>query len=439
MKNTINKIIIAFAALFATASAHAIGAIYEIPVTIVIDTNQYDYTGSDRSSTLRSPINLGGIMRDGVAGYPTSVAASAAAVAACEAYKADQRSGLFAAAMRSAFDIDSIRIQGTFDCANADVSYIENDEFAAFDLGISLSVSRIRLNEGFSSDELFINGRFEMHSAIGNAEWTSAILARRACDRLYSDSPSRLHPFPTDNLGLARLSESKHRGCLGVNDPDNVAIIYGNAATPTPVSANAVHNPTSESAASAENSGGSNGKVYTIGGAALALGIAYFVSDGFADGDFNFAPDFAYSITESGFSANAGGRMNFRKDGWSFYWSATQQNADGEFGDLRHTSGGKYTADFWTAAFSESVAGDTADYDFSLSANLQNGIWKISPVYRLHSEYADNEFDTKNSLNLQSEFRYNNWQISPSAGFQWRNFSNFANSGIFQINAIHRF
>ena len=149
MKNTINKIIIAFAALFATASAHAIGAIYEIPVTIVIDTNQYDYSGSDRESILQSPINLGGIMRDGVAGYPTSVAASAAAVAACEAYKADQRSGLFAAAMRSAFDIDSIRIQGTFDCANADVSYIENDEFAAFDLGISLSVSRIRLNPRF--------------------------------------------------------------------------------------------------------------------------------------------------------------------------------------------------------------------------------------------------------------------------------------------------
>ena len=185
--------------------------------------------------------------------------------------------------------------------------------------------------------------------------------------------------------------------------------------------------------------GGSSSTGLIVGGIVVVGGLVWLLSSGGEEGEFNFSPDFGYSLTESGYSANVGGRADFRKDNWHFYYSANQQNANGNFADFRYTSGGKYTADFWTATFSESVAGDTADYDFSLSANLRGEIWNISPVYRLHSEYADNEFDTQNSLNLQSEFRYNNWEIRPSAGFQWRSFGDFANSGKLQINAIHRF
>ena len=189
-----------------------------------------------------------------------------------------------------------------------------------------------------------------------------------------------------------------------------------------------------------QNNGSGRPKEFAyIGAGVFIVGFAasYIAGGGFPI--FTYSPDFGYSLTESGYYANVGGRADFRKDKWHFYYSANQQNANGNFADFRYTSGGKYTADFWTATFSESVSGETADYNFALSANLQNGIWKISPVYRMHSEYADNEFDTQNSLNLQSEFRYNNWQIRPSAGFQWQKFSDFANSGRFQINAIHRF
>ena len=189
--------------------------------------------------------------------------------------------------------------------------------------------------------------------------------------------------------------------------------------------------------------GGSSSTGLIVGGIVVVGGLVWLLSSGGEEGEFNFSPDFGYSLTESGYSANVGGRADFRKDNWHFYYSANQQNANGNFADFRYTSGGKYTADFWTATFSESVAGETADYDFSLSANLTGGVWNISPVYRLHSEWKESDSgiksDTQNSLNLQSEFRYNNWQIRPSAGFQWQNFSDFANSGKLQINAIHRF
>ncbi len=158
-----------------------------------------------------------------------------------------------------------------------------------------------------------------------------------------------------------------------------------------------------------------------IGAGVFIIGFAasYIAGGGFPI--FNYSPDFGYSLTESGYSANIGGRADFRKDNWHLYYSANQQNANGNFADFRYTSGGKYTADFWTATFSESVSGETADYNFALSANLQNGIWKISPVYRLHSEYEKGETETQNELNLQGNFRYNRWTIRPSAGFRWEN------------------
>ena len=175
------------------------------------------------------------------------------------------------------------------------------------------------------------------------------------------------------------------------------------------------------------------------GVALLGVGIAVMILAGGDFSLFSFSPDFGYRITESGYAANAGGRMDFRKDKWHFYTTVKQQNTNGDFGDFRYASGGKYTADFWTAAFSESVAGETADYDFSLSANLRGGIWNISPVYRMHSEYEKGETETRNELNLQGNFRYNNWQIRPAAGFRWRQLGEFSENARFQINAVHRF
>ena len=200
-----------------------------------------------------------------------------------------------------------------------------------------------------------------------------------------------------------------------------------------------------EFAASSTNTGGSGGGGSSsstgliVGGVVVVGGLVWLLSSGGEEGEFNFSPDFGYSATESGYSANIGGRADFRKDNWHLYYSADSGYDGNGMQEFRYQSGGSYTADFWTAEFSESVSGKTADYDLSLSSDFGSGIWKLSPTYRLHSEYADSEFDTQNSLNLESEFRYNNWQIRPTAGFNWREFGEFADSGTFRINAVHHF
>ena len=179
--------------------------------------------------------------------------------------------------------------------------------------------------------------------------------------------------------------------------------------------------PATESASSSGGSGVAIGAGVAVVGAA-----AMFLSGGDLS-LFSFAPDFHNSAI--------GGRMDFRKESWHFYYSASQTN--GDFANFRYTSGGEYKTDLFAASFSESVAGETADYDFSLSANLQNGIWKISPVYRMHSEYEKGKTETDNSLNLEIVLQTNRWTITPSAGFQWQN--DFAENGKLQINAIYRF
>ena len=180
-------------------------------------------------------------------------------------------------------------------------------------------------------------------------------------------------------------------------------------------------------------------------GVAMAMyAIADFLNDGRPADAFAFSPDFGYRISENDYFVRAGGKIEYAvNENLRMQWSAGQTNSGGDFGDFRYLSKAEYKADFWAAAFSESVSGKTADYDFSLSADLQNGIWKISPVYRMQSEWKESDSgiktETQNELNLESEFRYNNWQIRPSAGFKWENFGNFTENGKLQMNAVYRF
>ncbi len=180
-------------------------------------------------------------------------------------------------------------------------------------------------------------------------------------------------------------------------------------------------------------------------GVGVGLGVlVYLYSWHYYDGDigglFNFSPDYGYSVTESGYSYRYGGRLDFRNDDLHLYWKAGQANSNGDFGDFRYESGGEYTADFWTASFSEVVRSEESDYDFSLSADYRGGIWRVSPTYRLrHSRYAEQESETANSLNLEGVLRYNRWTISPSAGFNWESADEFGDNARFNLSAVRRF
>ncbi|MGI9296915.1 MAG: hypothetical protein ACR2QC_03345, partial [Gammaproteobacteria bacterium] len=168
----------------------------------------------------------------------------------------------------------------------------------------------------------------------------------------------------------------------------------------------------------------------------VILALHYWGGDA---NSFAFSPDYGYSITESGYAYNIGGRLDFRQDEWHLYYAAGQRNRDGEFGDFRYESGGEYAADFWTAAFSETVQGETADWRFSLSAKADGGIWRLSPTYRFHSRLEDDETETRNSMNLEGILRYNRWTISPSAGFNWRRPEEFGDNARFNLSAVRRF
>ena len=210
----------------------------------------------------------------------------------------------------------------------------------------------------------------------------------------------------------------------------------GNTDTPEP----GTETPQTQNPTRRTSGGDSESKAARVIGI-VGIGMAMYAiaNGGLVSDSFAFSPDFGYDITESGYAINGGGKISYSEGDLQMYWTAKQTNANGEFGDFRYTSGGKYTADIWTATFSESVAGETAKYSFGLSADMDGYFIGISPVYRLHSFYDKDKSETRNELNLQGDFRYNNWQIRPAAGFRWQNEKDFAEDARFQINAVHRF
>ena len=108
----------------------------------------------------------------------------------------------------------------------------------------------------------------------------------------------------------------------------------------------------------------------TAFGGALAIGVlSYLLSDGTLLG-YSATPDFGYSLTESGYSINAGGRVELPQDSLAFVLDGGARKASTATSAISAIHrGGKWQGDIFAAAFSEKVQGETADYDLSLSAN----------------------------------------------------------------------
>ena len=181
-----------------------------------------------------------------------------------------------------------------------------------------------------------------------------------------------------------------------------------------------------------------------VGIAMAAFAIVDFFHNGRPADAFAFSPEFNYSISESDYFVRAGGKIEYAvNENLRMQWSAGQTNTGGDFGDFRYLSKAEYKTDLFAATFSESVAGKTANYNFSLSADVDGRLVDFSPVYRLHSEWKESDSgiktETQNELNLESVLRYNRWTIRPSAGFRWENANDFANNGKLQMNAVYRF
>ena len=91
--------------------------------------------------------------------------------------------------------------------------------------------------------------------------------------------------------------------------------------TPPPPPPNSAPENNIEVVGGGSSSGGGGGGAGVAIGALAAVGVVlYFLSHG-EDDVVSFTPNYGYSITESGYSANAGGRMDFRKDNWHLYFS----------------------------------------------------------------------------------------------------------------------
>ena len=263
-----------------------------------------------------------------------------------------------------------------------------------------------------------------------------------------------------DTVESCNMNEQIFSGGSCVSCPSNMPVRNVNSCEAAPVTPEPTPTPTptppTTSGGTSSTASDDNVILYAGGGVVALLAIVSFYQSDVGGGgtaDFSFSPAYDYSFTESGYAYNVGGRMDYQRDNLKLFWTATQEhtalggNANGDFSDLRYSSGAEYESDRWAAAFSESVAGKVADYDFSLSAFMNgktNGeSWKISSVYRLNSRFEDLktgwESESKNALNLEGVLTFRGWELKPSAGFQWQNAEKFGTTAKFGLEGAFNY
>ena len=175
--------------------------------------------------------------------------------------------------------------------------------------------------------------------------------------------------------------------------------------------------------------GGGGGAGIAIGAVAVLGGLAWLLWDG-NPAAFTFSPQHSFSFSnESGYALHYGSRLEFNQDNWHMYWTASQNNRQGDFSQIHYGTGATYDAGFWAADFNNSAYGENTHMDFALKANADFGLWTISPQYQADYVYNENgEESISHALLAAGEWRRDRWTLTPSAGLNWNAFDDFGDS-----------
>lgn len=234
--------------------------------------------------------------------------------------------------------------------------------------------------------------------AVGTTAISAGIAARNACRGRYSNCRIWVQTCDTTTVTIPNPNPN-----------------------PTP-------NPTPSPATSSGGGGGDSGGntfLYIGAGAAVVGLIALAVKSGSDEiPEPFFQPIASYTDNNGIRHWQAGGRFDWQMNDFSAYWTAATDSDNG----FSYASGLEYKANFWTAKISDIVEGETIDYDFSLSANVREGLWEFSPLYHVNAKFNDSDVALKNELVFSALAQYHGWKVSPSAGLEWRDFDDFGDN-----------
>ena len=170
------------------------------------------------------------------------------------------------------------------------------------------------------------------------------------------------------------------------------------------------------SASSGGGGGGGSGAGIAIGAVAVVGLLAYSLS-GMSDEPptTSFVPVAEYADENGIRRWNVGSRFNWQMGDWAAHWKATKTSAtDNSFS---YGTGMEWTGAIFVAEFNSRGIGKESKLDFSLSADKEFGLWKLSPLYRL--DYRKNEVGETllHSLSAKLVWAVDKWTVTHSAGF----------------------
>ena len=128
-----------------------------------------------------------------------------------------------------------------------------------------------------------------------------------------------------------------------------------------------------------------------------------------------------------------GVRSDWQSDNWSAHWQAAKVQNTGDTDGFSIGSGVEWKGDIFAAAFNNRANKEESDYDFSLKAKKNFGVWTFSPSYRTDYHRTATDETWGHALSANLVWRADKWTLTNSAGFFGDSLSTFGDNASAKI------
>ena len=178
---------------------------------------------------------------------------------------------------------------------------------------------------------------------------------------------------------------------------------------------------------------GSNDEPPLIGLAAVGIfGLMVLLYHG-DDMTFGLTPHAEFVRDGGGGHYAYGSRLDFVRDDWTVYWTASRSHTD----EWRYGTAATWTGDVFAADFSNTTEGMDADTKLSLSARQEWGVWTLASAYSANWEIRDGADTWTNRMRVGADVVYDRWTISPAA--TWQSGESFGEDVMFRMEMTREF
>ena len=181
----------------------------------------------------------------------------------------------------------------------------------------------------------------------------------------------------------------------------------------------------------AKISSGSSSNSYLIGAGVMV--VAFAIGSLVENAAVSYHPIAEYG-NEGGIRRwRVGVRSDWQSDNWSAHWQAAKVQNTGDTDGFSIGSGVEWKDGIFAATFNNRADKEESDYDFSLKAEKNFGVWTFSPSYRTDYHRTATDETWRHALSANLVWQADKWTLTNSAGFFGDSLSTFGDNASAKI------